>query len=143
MNEGAPMSKPEVNDPSPSQSPDHRDPAGGFTPGGFTPGMAIKGLALAALALFVATGSYQYLAPPGTRALAQGPSGNNSMPPLVHEGNRIIIPDGSPLRGKLTVEPVGEQDVRRTLVLPAVVEADPSRLVKIVPPLTGRITQLK
>jgi membrane fusion protein, heavy metal efflux system len=131
------MSRPDVNDPSPSQSPEDRDPAHHFTPG-----MVIKGLALIALGLVVATGSYRYLAPPGTRALAQGPSGK-TVPNLVREGDQIIIPEGSPLRSMLTVEPVAEQDVRRTLVLPAVVEADPSRLVKIVPPLTGRITQLK
>jgi cobalt-zinc-cadmium efflux system membrane fusion protein len=47
------------------------------------------------------------------------------------------------LRAKLTVEAVAEQEIRRSLVLPAIVEADPSRLVKVLPPLAGRITQLK
>src|SRR5262249_12926782 len=49
----------------------------------------------------------------------------------------------SPLRSQLTVEPVGQKEIERNLTLPAVVEADPSRLVKILPPLAGRITQLK
>jgi cobalt-zinc-cadmium efflux system membrane fusion protein len=47
------------------------------------------------------------------------------------------------LRNQLTVAPVGQKEVERNLILPAVVEADPSRLVKILPPLAGRITQLK
>jgi cobalt-zinc-cadmium efflux system membrane fusion protein len=66
-----------------------------------------------------------------------------SGPLLVREGDRIIMPEGSPLRAKLTVEAVAEQEIRRSLVLPAIVEADPSRLVKVLPPLAGRITQLK
>jgi cobalt-zinc-cadmium efflux system membrane fusion protein len=37
----------------------------------------------------------------------------------------------------------GRKEIQRTLVLPAALEADPARLVKILPPLAGRITQLK
>jgi len=51
-----------------------------------------------------------------------------------HQGS----PD-SPLRRKLAVEAVPGNASQRTLVLPAVVEADPARLVKILPPLTGRV----
>jgi membrane fusion protein, heavy metal efflux system len=105
---------------------------------------AIIWLALVGIALIDTGGVYRFaIMPTGTKALAQGPAKTNSVPHLIREGDRIVIPAGSPLRAKLTVEPVVEQELRRTLVLPAVVEADPSRLVKIVPPLTGRITQLK
>jgi cobalt-zinc-cadmium efflux system membrane fusion protein len=62
---------------------------------------------------------------------------------LVKEGSRIIVPDNSPLRNKLTIEPVEERDVQRTLSLPAVVEADPARTVKVLPPVTGRVMDLK
>jgi cobalt-zinc-cadmium efflux system membrane fusion protein len=65
------------------------------------------------------------------------------VPYLVRTGERISIPRGSPLRDKLTIQAVGEKEIRQRLVLPAVVEADPARLVKILPPLTGRITSLK
>jgi membrane fusion protein, heavy metal efflux system len=61
---------------------------------------------------------------------------------VVREGARISVPEGSPVRAKLTVGPVGEQDIQRKLVLPAVVEADPSRTVKVLPPVTGRVTEL-
>jgi len=64
-------------------------------------------------------------------------------PMLIREGERIRVPDGSPLRGKLTVAAVGQQEIQRKLVLPAVVEADPSRTVKVLPPVTGRVTDLK
>src|SRR5258708_5183144 len=65
------------------------------------------------------------------------------VPMLIREGARISIPDGSPLRGKLTVGPVAQREIQRKLVLPAVVEADPSRTVKVLPPVTGRVTDLK
>lgn len=65
------------------------------------------------------------------------------LPMLIREGARISIPDGSPLRGKLTVGPVGQQEIQRKLILPAVVEADPARTVKVLPPVTGRVTDLK
>src|SRR5712691_6909805 len=76
-------------------------------------------------------------------AQAQAPARPTPVPSLVREGERISIPPGSPLRNKLTVDAVGEKEIQRTLVLPAVVEADPARLVKVLPPLAGRITQLE
>jgi membrane fusion protein, heavy metal efflux system len=58
-------------------------------------------------------------------------------------GDRIIVPDTSPLRTLLSVAAPTMKEVARTLVLPATVEADPSRTVKVMPPVTGRITELK
>jgi cobalt-zinc-cadmium efflux system membrane fusion protein len=75
--------------------------------------------------------------------IAPSPTTDENVPQLVRQNDRIVIPDNSPLRNQLTVAPVGQREVERNLTLPAVVEADPSRLVKIVPPLAGRITQLK
>jgi len=40
------------------------------------------------------------------------------------------------------VAPVAEHEIERRLVLPAIVEADPARTVKVLPPLTGRVTDL-
>jgi cobalt-zinc-cadmium efflux system membrane fusion protein len=64
-------------------------------------------------------------------------------PLLVREGNRITVPPNSPLRSKLTIEAVAAKNIQQTLVLPAVVEADPGHLVKVLPPLAGRIMQVK
>jgi membrane fusion protein, heavy metal efflux system len=58
-------------------------------------------------------------------------------------GDRIIVPEASPLRTLLTVAAPTMKEVARTLVLPATVEADPSRTVKVMPPVTGRVTELK
>jgi len=63
-------------------------------------------------------------------------------PMLMREGARISVPEGSPLRGKLTVGAVGEREIQRKLVLPAVVEADPARTVKVLPPVAGRVINL-
>jgi membrane fusion protein, heavy metal efflux system len=64
-------------------------------------------------------------------------------PNLVREGSRILVPEGSPLRGKLTIGTVAQRQVERTLQLPAVVEADPTRTVKVLPPVAGRLIDLK
>ena len=70
-----------------------------------------------------------------TRAVAQSP--------FSRVGDRIIVPEASPLRTLLTVAAPTMKEVARTLVLPATVEADPSRTVKVMPPVTGRVTELK
>jgi cobalt-zinc-cadmium efflux system membrane fusion protein len=59
------------------------------------------------------------------------------------EGSRYTVPEGSPLRGKLVIAPVAERDIQRNLILPAQVEADPARTVKVLPPVTGRVVELK
>src|SRR5215831_15126556 len=61
---------------------------------------------------------------------------------LIREGARISVPEGSPMRGKLVVGAVEEREIQRKLVLPAVVEADPARTVKVLPPVAGRVTDL-
>jgi hypothetical protein len=84
------------------------------------------------------------------RSAVIGPAGRlpvgaeqRESPMLIQEGERIRVPEGSPLRGKLTIGTVGQQEIQRKLVLPAVVEAEPSRTVKVLPPVTGRVTDLK
>jgi cobalt-zinc-cadmium efflux system membrane fusion protein len=63
--------------------------------------------------------------------------------PLIRSGQRVTVPERSPLRAKLAIEPVAEQATERTLVLPAVVETDPAHLVKVSPPLSGLVTKLE
>jgi cobalt-zinc-cadmium efflux system membrane fusion protein len=63
--------------------------------------------------------------------------------PLMRSGEAITVPEGSGFRDRLVIAPVAEKDISRELVLPAVVEADPAHLIKVAPPLAGRITQLK
>jgi membrane fusion protein, heavy metal efflux system len=61
---------------------------------------------------------------------------------IVHQGDRIVVPPGSELRSELVVKAVGVTDRPRELVLPASVEADPARTINILPPVTGRISEL-
>jgi cobalt-zinc-cadmium efflux system membrane fusion protein len=53
-----------------------------------------------------------------------------------------LVPDGSPLRTRLKVDAVLVKQVSRELVAPAVVEAEPTRLARIAPPLPGRVVKL-
>jgi membrane fusion protein, heavy metal efflux system len=57
-------------------------------------------------------------------------------------GDRIVVPAASSLRTRLTVEETTMKEVSHTLVLPALVEADPARTVKVMPPVTGRVIDL-
>src|SRR5579863_4137538 len=60
--------------------------------------------------------------------------------PVLRSGNTFTVPDGSPVRNRLVIAPVAEKNIKRDLVLPAVVEADPAHLIKVSPPVAGRVT---
>ncbi len=64
-------------------------------------------------------------------------------PIYIRKGGELFVPENSPLRERLTVTPVEEVDSPHIVILPAVVEADPTRIVNILPPLTGRLAELK
>jgi cobalt-zinc-cadmium efflux system membrane fusion protein len=63
-------------------------------------------------------------------------------PILTHDGIRIVVPEDSPLRASMRIETVATSRVEVPFALPAVVEADPAKLYKALPPLAGRITRL-
>jgi cobalt-zinc-cadmium efflux system membrane fusion protein len=85
------------------------------------------------------------VAPKGSQDVLQ--SGAQAVPraqaPFSRIGNRIIVPSDSLLRSQLVVADVASKDVSRSLVLPAIVESDPARTVKVLPPVTGRVVELK
>jgi membrane fusion protein, heavy metal efflux system len=62
---------------------------------------------------------------------------------LVRQGDKIVIPESSPLRKRLTVTAAHAEDVSRKLVLPAVVESDPARTAAVLTPLGGRVLEIK
>src|SRR5579863_3266426 len=71
-------------------------------------------------------------------------AGSGAPPPqLVHQGEKIIIPEGSPLRERLTVAPARAEAVSGKLILPAVVESDPARTAAVLPALAGRVRELE
>ena len=99
---------------------------------------------LVVLAAGAGIGAYRLIASPSVeRAHAPAAASRKSVPNLVRDGSRILVPEGSPLRGKLTIDTVAERQVERTLQLPAVVEAEPARTVKVLPPVAGRLIDLK
>jgi cobalt-zinc-cadmium efflux system membrane fusion protein len=72
-------------------------------------------------------------------------SGKGSGEPdlMVRQGNKILVPEGSALRARLTVTPASAQAVNPKISLPAVVESDPARTAAVLAPLGGRLVALK
>jgi cobalt-zinc-cadmium efflux system membrane fusion protein len=64
-------------------------------------------------------------------------------PLLIHQGDNIIVPEGSALRDRLLVMAVSSEPVSPKLSLPGVVEVDPARTAAVLSPLGGRVLQLK
>jgi len=64
-------------------------------------------------------------------------------PLLVHQGEKILIPEGSPLRERLTVAAAAAEEIGGSLVMPGVVEADPAHTAAVLTPLSGRVLELK
>ncbi|PUA20005.1 efflux RND transporter periplasmic adaptor subunit [Glaciimonas sp. PCH181] len=64
-------------------------------------------------------------------------------PNFVRSGEEISIPAQSALRDRIVVQAVEALGSDHTLALPAQVEADPARTVNIVPPVAGKVLELK
>jgi membrane fusion protein, heavy metal efflux system len=62
---------------------------------------------------------------------------------MTREGDKILVPEGSSLRGRLSVLAAAAQQVKPKLQLPAVVESDPARTAAVLTPLSGRLIALK
>ena len=64
-------------------------------------------------------------------------------PAVLADHGLLHIPEKSPLRLQLVVQPVEMRDVPHAVVFPATVEADPARTANVLPALTGKVVQLK
>lgn len=64
-------------------------------------------------------------------------------PMLLRQGNAIVVPEGSPYRARIEVAPVEIKTIRPTRLLPASVEVDSTKAVNVLPPVAGRIIELK
>jgi len=78
---------------------------------------------------------------PHARA-ADTSDGATPAPTLRRDGARLIVPPASPLRRTLAVATLAIDPVAAPFTLPAVVEADPARLAKVLTPVTGRIVTI-
>jgi cobalt-zinc-cadmium efflux system membrane fusion protein len=73
---------------------------------------------------------------------SSSPGESSDVEAIVHDGAKVKVPDGSPLRGRLKLEPARTQAVSETLQVPAQVETDPTTTAKITPPVAGRVVTL-
>ncbi len=64
-------------------------------------------------------------------------------PAVVHQGERIFVPEKSPLRQRLTVAPAPAEASSAVVKAPGIVEADPARTVNVLPPGAGRVREVK
>jgi len=133
-----PKSETSKRDPSPHQDEGNRSDAEPM----LGPSPHAKVLMLLLVAGAVVAGAYRLFVGPFGHS-EPAPFVAEKVQPLIRSGDRVTVPEGSPVRSKLAIEPVTEKDIKRDLVLPAVVEADPAHLIKVSPPLAGRVTQLK
>jgi cobalt-zinc-cadmium efflux system membrane fusion protein len=79
----------------------------------------------------------------GFGLLGGGGKGPQEPDLMVRQGTKIIVPEGSALRGRLSIEAAPAQAVSAKMVLPAVVESDPARTAAVLTPLGGRLISLK
>ena len=122
-----------MNEPVPQEAPQQR-----------SPGRSGRGwlLLLVGLVLGVA-GDRLFLVPNnGTEGGPRNDAGRGIPAGFSRVGDRIIVPATSSLRTRLALEEPTMKEVSHTLVLPGLVEADPSRTVKVMPPVTGRVIDL-
>src|SRR5689334_3039044 len=101
-----------------------------------------RSLVFILVALALAAGAWRLLLGPNGHS-APTPVAVEKPQPLIRTGERIEVPERSAIRSRLAIAPVAERDIRRDLMLPAAVEADPARLIKVLPPVAGRVIGLK
>ena len=121
------------------------DPAAGKAPAEqkAPPRQIGKGILLIVIGVGLGVAATRFYATP--RGISDSAQSTEQAPsaPFTRVGDRIVVPPESLLRSRLAVADVMSQEVSHTLMLPATVEADPGRTVKVLPPLTGHVVELK
>jgi membrane fusion protein, heavy metal efflux system len=74
--------------------------------------------------------------------LLEGPKSTEEAPALVHRGDQILIPEGSPLRQRLLIQPAQAEMLSGNITAPGIVESDPARTAAVLPALSGRVRSL-
>jgi cobalt-zinc-cadmium efflux system membrane fusion protein len=70
-------------------------------------------------------------------------AGGEAAAALVHQGERIFVPESSPLRQRLTVAAAPAESRSALVIAPGVVESDPARTVNVLPPGVGRVREVR
>lgn len=76
-------------------------------------------------------------------ACSHGANAVEPAPAFSVDHGLIKVPADSPLRKELVVQPVEMHQAPHTMVFPANVEADPAHTANLLPPLTGKVVELK
>jgi cobalt-zinc-cadmium efflux system membrane fusion protein len=100
--------------------------------------IAIACIAVVAISLFYFGKSHS---DESKKANSSDNSVDNSM--VTVQGDKLFIPAESPLRKRLIVAAVSTATPAHAIDMPGIVEADPAATVNILPPLTGRLIELK
>jgi len=79
----------------------------------------------------------------GFGLIGAGTAVDNGPAMLERQGDKIVVPESSPLRKRLTVTAVHAEPVSAKLILPAIVESDPARTAAVLTPLGGRVMEIK
>jgi cobalt-zinc-cadmium efflux system membrane fusion protein len=79
----------------------------------------------------------------GFGLLGAAASSTSGPEPLIRRGDKIIVPEGSALRNRLTVAPARTEAVSAQLILPGIVESDPARTAAVLTPLAGRVLEIR
>jgi cobalt-zinc-cadmium efflux system membrane fusion protein len=79
----------------------------------------------------------------GFGLIGAGNASDNGPAMLERQGDKIVVPESSPLRKRLVVTAVHAEPVSARLVLPAIVESDPTRTAAVLTPLGGRVLEIK
>jgi cobalt-zinc-cadmium efflux system membrane fusion protein len=64
-------------------------------------------------------------------------------PHVISDHGVLRIPEKSPLRSELVVQPVQMREMPHAMVFPATVEADPAHQANVLPSVTGKVVELK
>lgn len=64
------------------------------------------------------------------------------MPALIHDEGHLIVPEQSPLRHAITVQPVFKQAFAVPFTRPATVFADPARILNVQSPVVGQLVMI-
>ncbi len=100
-----------------------------------------KILVTALILIAITTISYLFFARSHSDDTKKAAESERSM--VTVQGDKLFVPPESPLRKRIVVAAVSNAAPDHTITLPGIVEADPATTVNIVPPLTGRLTELK
>jgi membrane fusion protein, heavy metal efflux system len=131
---------PKTGRPAPPATSPGAAPHGGMPEPEYRGSGPVRVVVLVAVAAVLCFGAYRLLLAPSHY---RGGEVVEKSEPLTRSGNKVTVPEGSPLRSRLAIATIAAKDIKRDIVLPAAVEADPGRTVKVLPPVAGRVVSLK